>query len=388
MTLKVAIVGCGKIADGHIEEIQKMPATARVVAVADLELLMAEQIATRYGIGAFYDDIDRLLATERPDVVHITTPPQSHLFLAMKAVDAGAHVYVEKPLTLTYPDSKRLVDYVRRAGKKVTIGYSYYFDPPMMTLREMVAQGALGEAVHVEAALGYNLAGPFGKAILGDGNHWVHKLPGKLIQNNLDHILYKLPEFLPDTRSDEAFEADPLGDARIMVSAWIRRSQRFGDVRDSMLDEMRVTLQSGGSSAYATFSAHVKPVGHYTRVYGTKNTAHVDHAMRTLTFESQSALPSALGRLMPAFDQGVQFLREGGRNLARFARNDFHYFTAMNTLFSRFYASITEDGPPPIAYRDILRVAAWMDEIFRQAPQDGSAPPGAAGQAPQQGRSS
>ena len=81
MTLKVAIVGCGKIADGHIEEIQKMPAAARVVAVADLELLMAEQIATRYGIPAFYDDLDRLLEKERPDVVHITTPPPSHFRL-------------------------------------------------------------------------------------------------------------------------------------------------------------------------------------------------------------------------------------------------------------------------------------------------------------------
>jgi predicted dehydrogenase len=375
VTLKVAIVGCGKIADGHIEEIQKLPAAARVVAVADLELLMAEQIATRYGVAAFYDDIDQLLAKERPDVVHITTPPQSHLPLAIKAMDAGAHVYVEKPLTLSYPDSKRLVDYARRAGKKLTIGYSYYFDPPVIALRELVAQGVLGEAVHVEAALGYNLAGPFGKAILGDGDHWVHRLPGKLIQNNLDHILYKLPEFLPDPRTDEAFEADPLGDCRIMVSAWIRRTQRFGDVRDNMLDEMRVTLQSGGASAYATFSAHVKPVGHYTRVYGTKSSAHVDHGMRTLTFESQSALPSAFGRLAPAFDQGAQFLREGGRNLLHFARNEFHFFTGMNTLFARFYASIVEDGPPPIAYRDILRVAAWMDEIFRQAPQDGSAAP-------------
>src|SRR5580704_1656185 len=162
MTLKVAIVGCGKIADGHIEEIQKMPAAARVVAVADLELLMAEQIATRYGIPAFYDDLDRLLAKERPDVVHITTPPQSHLPLAIKAIDAGAHVYVEKPLALNYAEAKRLIDHARRAGKKLTIGYSYYFDPPVIELRRLVDEGVLGEAVHVEAALGYNLAGPFG----------------------------------------------------------------------------------------------------------------------------------------------------------------------------------------------------------------------------------
>jgi predicted dehydrogenase len=289
--------------------------------------------------------------------------------IAMKAIDAGAHVYVEKPLALDYKEAKRLIDYARSKRKKLTIGYSYYFDPPVLELRRLAAEGVLGDAVHVEAALGYNMAGPFGKAILGDGRHWVHGLPGKIFQNNLDHILYKLPEFLPDRRSDEAFEADPLGDTRIMVAAWIRRPQRFGDDRDRMLDELRVTIVSGGVSAYATFSSHAKPVAHYTRVYGTKNTAHVDHGMRTLTLESQSALPSAFGRLAPAIDQGLQYLKAAGKNLSRFAGNDFHFFTGMNTLFSKFYESIQNDGPPPIAYRELLRISAWMDEIFRQAPQ-------------------
>ena len=130
MTLKVAVVGCGKIADGHVEEIQKLGDAARVVAVVDRELLMAEQLASRYGLPGFYDDLDRMLAIERPDVVHITTPPQSHLAIGVRALDAGAHVYVEKPLTLCYADSRALVLHALGAGKKLTIGYSYYFDPP------------------------------------------------------------------------------------------------------------------------------------------------------------------------------------------------------------------------------------------------------------------
>src|SRR5512138_2140265 len=99
MTIKVALVGCGKIADGHVEEIQKMPERAQVVAVCDRERLMAEQLATRYAIPQYYDDFHRMLATERPDVVHITTPPSSHVALTRASVDAGCHVYVEKPLT-------------------------------------------------------------------------------------------------------------------------------------------------------------------------------------------------------------------------------------------------------------------------------------------------
>jgi predicted dehydrogenase len=371
MTLKVAIVGCGKIADGHIEEIQKMPAAARVVAVADLEILMAEQIAVRYGIPAHYDDLDRLLAREKPDVVHITTPPGSHLALAMKAMDAGAHVYVEKPLTLNLADSERLIAHAQKAKKQLTIGYSYLFDPPAMGMRELIREGVLGEPVHLESFYGYNLSGPFGSAIMGDAAHWVHRLPGKLIHNNLDHILYKLPELLPDDRTDEAFAADPLGDLRIAASGYVRRQHRFGDARDELCDELRFTILGGPVSVYGTFSSHIKPTGHFARVYGTKNTLHVDYVMRTVTLDAQSKLPSAIGRLAPAFAQGMAFLREGGKNLARFARSDFHYFSGMNLLFAKFYESLQAGGPPPIPYRDILRISAMMDEIFRQVPQHG-----------------
>jgi predicted dehydrogenase len=372
MTLKVAIVGCGKIADGHVEEIQKMPAAARVVAVCDLELLMAEQIAVRYGVPAHYDDLDALLARETPDVVHITTPPGSHMALAKKAIDAGAHVYVEKPLTLRYADSKALVDHARAARKQLTIGYSYLFDPPALAMRELIAHGVLGDAVHVESFYGYNLAGPFGSAIMGDAGHWVHRLPGKLVHNNLDHVLYKLPEFLPDDRGEEAFAADPLGGLQVTAQGWARRTKRYGDARDDLVDELRLSIVGGPVSVYGTFSSHIKPTGHFARVYGTKNTLHVDYVMRTVTLDAQSHLPSAIGRLVPAFAQGAQFLREGGKNLARFARSDFHYFSGMNRLFAMFYESIVTGGPPPIPYRDILRIAAMMDEVFRQVPQGGA----------------
>jgi predicted dehydrogenase len=352
--LNVAIVGCGKIADGHIEEIQKMPTVARVTAVCDLEILMAEQIAVRYGIPRHYDNFARLLEEERPDVVHITTPPQSHLALATQAIDAGCHVYVEKPLTLTHADSKKLVDHAARAGKKLTVGYTYFFDPPAIAMREMIAAGLLGEPVHVESFFGYNLSGPFGAAILGDAGHWVHRLPGKLLHNNIDHLVNKVTEFIDDERP------------RVHAFGSVRRETRYGDTRDDMVDELRVMIDGKRTSAYLTFSSHARPAGHSVRVYGTRNTLNVDYVARTVTLTNAPTLPAAIGRLLPAFDQAWEFIREGGRNMMRFARSDFHFFSGLNRLFTAYYACIHEDGPPPIPMRDILRVAGIMDEIFRQ----------------------
>ena len=81
-----------------------------MVAACDRERLIAEQLAARYGIPRHYDDLGALLDRERPDVVHITAPPQTHLPLARQALDAGCHVYVEKPFTLSAADSRALIE--------------------------------------------------------------------------------------------------------------------------------------------------------------------------------------------------------------------------------------------------------------------------------------
>lgn len=354
MTLKIGIVGCGKIADGHVEEIQKMPALARVVGVCDREPIMAEQIAMRYGLDYHTHDVERLLSERRPDVLHITTPPGSHLALAKRAIDAGCHVYVEKPMTLSLADTRELVAHAEAAKKKITIGYTYLFDPPALEMRALIQEGALGEIVHVESFYGYNLAGAYGSAILADPDHWVLKLPGQLLHNNIDHLLNKVLEFVD--------EDEPSLTAR----GFVRRTTRFGDARDAMHDELRLLIDGARTTVYGTFSSHIRPAGHFARVYGTKNTAHVDYVARTVTLESSGSLPSAIGRLVPAFEMAARFARAGARNVGKFARSEFHFFSGLHYLIRAYYESILDDAPPPISARDIVRVSAMLDEIFRQ----------------------
>jgi predicted dehydrogenase len=361
MSLKVAIVGCGKIADGHAEAIKRTRGLGKLVAACDLELLMAEQFAVRFGVPSHYDDFDKMLDRERPDVVHITTPPGSHLTLAKKAMDAGAHAFVEKPLALNHPDSKAIVDYAERTGKKLTIGWEFFFDPPALALRELVASGVVGEPVHVESSYGFDRSGPFGNALLRDESYWVHKLPGKLFHNVIDHLLNKSLEWVDDD------------DPAVTAFAYTRRRERYGDVRDHMLDELRLVIRGARTTAYGTFSAEIQPPGHFLRLYGTKNTVHVDYNMRTVVLEASPKWPSAIGRVVPAFREAYEYLREGGKNVMTFAKSDFHYFAGMRTLVTRFYESIVNGAPLPISYRDMNRVSKMMDEIFRQVPQDGGA---------------
>lgn len=353
MPLSAVIVGCGQIADGHVEQLRKL-GTVRVAAVCDRELLMAEQLAGRYAIPRFYADFDEMLARERPDVVHITTPPQSHLALATRAMDQGCHVYVEKPLAPTIADARTMIQHAERLGRKLTIGYTYAYDPPALDLMAAVERGLVGDPLHVESFYGYDLGGSYGNVIFGNARHWVHDLPGRLLQNNIDHLLNKILPFLPDERPE------------IHAVGWVGRERRYGDRRDDAHDELRVILRGAKVSAYATFSAHIRPAAHFVRVYGTKNTVHADFVSRTVTLERRSKLPSAIGRLALGFASTFEHLRASMRNAVRFARSEFQFFAGLERLMALYYRSIAEGGPPPVPYADILRLSVWIDEIVAQ----------------------
>jgi predicted dehydrogenase len=350
--LNIGIVGCGKIADGHIEEIQKL-GCARVLAVCDLEPILAEQLALRYSVQHWYTDFDRMLSDHRLDVIHIATPPHSHLTLAKKSAEAGSHVFLEKPLALNAIDGRRLIECLEHTSRKMTINYWYNFETAALALKEFVAKGDLGDPIHIESYYGYDLEGGFGQALLTDDRHWVHQLPGKLFQNIIDHAINKITPFLPD---------EPV---EIIARAYRRRHSN-DDRMDGVLDELRVMILAGGMSAYVTFSANARPVGHFMRVYGTKNTAHIDFALRTMLVEEKQTIPSALGRLMPPFKSSWQFLRQATKNAREFTGSRFQFFAGMNRLLSMFYESILHDTPVPIPYAEILRVSQIMDEISAQ----------------------
>jgi predicted dehydrogenase len=350
--LNIGIVGCGKIADHHIEEIQKL-GCARVLAVCDLEPILAEQLAVRYSVPHRYADFGRMLSEQRLDVIHVATPPNSHLALAQKAAEAGCHVFLEKPLALNATDGKRLIACMQQTRRKMAINYWYNFESPALALKEFVAKGKLGDPIHIESYYGYDLAGGFGQALLSDDRHWVHQLPGKLFQNIIDHAINKITPYLPD---------EPL---EIIARAYRRRHMK-DDRTDDVLDELRVMILAGGMSAYITFSSHARPVGHFMRVHGTRNTAHIDFALRTMSVEEKQNVPSALGRLLPPFKSGWQSLRQGTKNAREFAGSRFQFFAGMNRLMSQFYESILHDTPVPIPYTEILRVSQIMDEISAQ----------------------
>src|SRR5437868_7489167 len=174
--LRVAIIGCGKVADQHVQAIGRISG-CEIVALCDQELLMAKQLGERFGISECFSDLREMLQTAHPDVVHITTPPQSHFALAAQCLEADTHVYLEKPFTVTAEEAKILVALAQRQRRQLTAGHNYQFTLEMLEMRSLVEQGFLGgKPVHVESYWSYDLSDPtYVTPLLANRQHWVRR---------------------------------------------------------------------------------------------------------------------------------------------------------------------------------------------------------------------
>lgn len=366
---RVAIVGCGQIADAHVQQARR--AGGCVVAVCDRSAVMAEQAAARLEVPGWYDDLDAMLARARPDVVHVTTPPASHLAVARAALDRGAHVYVEKPFTVDVAEAAALEGAARRAGRLACAGHNLAFDPVVLRLRRLVEDGALGDVVHVDAMMSYNLAGPFGALAMADPDHWVHRLPGGIAQNNLSHpmsiVLPLLGAGLP----------------AVHATAARLRPERFGDARDEFHDELRMLLAGERATASVQFSCRARPVQLAVTVRGTRGDAVLSVEARTLRLARGSSMPGPFQKVGWARNDAVEAGRELLRTAGDLARARLHYFEGMRELFARFYAAAAGKAPAPVPLEEARRTTAVLAEAFRQcrAVRRGDAPIRAGGMA-------
>ena len=352
--LRVAIIGCGKIADQHVQAIQRIPGS-EIVAVCDREMLMAGQLAERFKIAGVFSETLEMLRTVSPDVVHITTPPQGHFPLAKQCLEAGCHIYLEKPFTVTAAEAKELVTIAENRKLNVTAGHNYQFTLEMMEMRRLVAAGFLGgEPVHVESYWSYDLSdASYVGPILGNKTHWVRQLPGQLFHNLISHGIARLAEFLDDD---------------VEINAYAHQSERLGSLGGhEVQDELRVFLRDGKSTtAFFCFSTQIKPGLNCLRLCGPTNSVVVDQNSGSLLRLENKPCKSYLTYFLPPLRFARQYLRNARVNIINFLRGRLHQDFGMKELIERFYDSIRAGGALPIPYREIILTARIMDEIFSQ----------------------
>jgi predicted dehydrogenase len=147
--LRVGVIGTGMIADAHVRAARD--AGAVVVGVLGSRPGRSRTVAESWGVETAWEDLDSLIA-DRPDVVHICTPNDTHLDYALALTEAGLHIVVEKPIATTVEDARRLAAAVAEAGTVATVPYVYRFHPLVREIRARRLRGELGRVLLVHGS--------------------------------------------------------------------------------------------------------------------------------------------------------------------------------------------------------------------------------------------
>jgi predicted dehydrogenase len=151
MQLRAGVIGTGFIGPVHLEALRRIGVF--VSAICDVGE-RASAIATRHGIAEVYHqgDYRGLVRSSNVDVVHVTAPNRHHCAMSLAALAAGKHVICEKPLAMNMREADRMVEAARRSKRVFAVNYNVRFYPAVLALKRMVADGELGDIIHVNGS--------------------------------------------------------------------------------------------------------------------------------------------------------------------------------------------------------------------------------------------
>ncbi len=184
--LRIGIIGCGYAARVHLTRLSGLPGVS-IVGFADPDRDAAEALAGAQGARAFPDHVDLIKATS-PDALAIFTPHVAHYRPAMDALQAGCHLFIEKPLSTNVQEAVDIVGLARGRGRKVAVGHQFRLLPSLAEARRRISSGSIGRVRLVSAVL----AQPWLQTHGGAENSWRFDpkvAGGGILADSGDHLL-------------------------------------------------------------------------------------------------------------------------------------------------------------------------------------------------------
>jgi len=340
--MRVGIVGCGHIGRVHMSYLLHTP-HVEIVAVSDQDGDRAKQAANEFRVGRHYDTLDDLLREESPDVVHISTPPSTHAALALRALSAGCHVFVEKPFALTLDEADRVIAAAKRARRQVCVDHNHLYDPPILQATNILESGALGEILSLNCFQGVSL--PQG-ADPNSVRAWFKDLPLGPIQDVAPHSMAFLVRFIGTPATAHAV---------------VRK-------RDSICSDVAFLAEGAGGSATCTLSLRARPFMHKLELQGTKASLEIDVERMMLKLKKDRNLPFVLRKAAPPLEESAHLAFSTVSNTIRYMTGRLKRFPGIGELIRRFYGNLEQGVESPVSMeeaREVVRLTDIMVEASR-----------------------
>lgn len=355
--ISVGIVGCGTAVGHHIAALKSVPGI-RSVWFCDSQPEAARRAMQLWGRGGFAgDDFEGFMGPSKPEVLHICTPPASHAGLAVRALEAGCHVLLEKPMATSSEETRRIIEARDISGRKLCMMHNHIFDPPILAARRDVGKGMLGELIYGEGRYFLD-TGKMRHENLDRPDHWAYSLKSGIAGEYLPHTVYLLQSFFGSTRELQLMQgAGPMregGRPRNSYAAQLRFDHAVG--RILMIDRM--------------------PYGHFSiDLYGTQAAIHVNMMDLTLSTERiRHGIPLTAARMESTVEQSLQKLWQVFSNSVGILTGRLKRRPGHRALVKAFYESIRSGNDVPVPAEDGAAVVRTMEMIDKSVADSAGQP--------------
>jgi len=236
--VQIGVIGAGRIANtSHLPVLTKLP-DAKVVAISDICKARAEETAKRFSIPRIYEDFAQMLEQERLDLVDILTPPNTHIELALCAMEHDLHCLIEKPLALSVAEASKLVEMAEHTGLTLHVVHNWSFFPERRRAKLLVESGVVGRVVSVDVQYLTDLQ----KEYYIDPNHWCHRLPGGVFADILPHLVMLLLDYLGKLKVVNVLASKCSSDEQLIADelrVFVRSSDAIGSIHISLNSPVR-----------------------------------------------------------------------------------------------------------------------------------------------------
>ncbi len=336
--LRVGLVGAGYIADWHASSLHRVPGV-RLVGICDPALSAAEALASSHGARAFAS-LSEMMAAVQCDAVHILTPPHLHAPLAIEALEAGAHVLVEKPFATSLAEAEAMCAAADKAGRRIGVNHNFLGLPAYQRLRQAMQDGLIGRvdqaSVHWHYPLQPLRTGPFGMWMLQSAENLMLEL-GPHLHAFVQDLFGPMEDV--DLR---LMRPVTLPTGRVLPQGW--RVQGRAGVTEVTLS---VSLTEGTDDRTL-------------RLRGVAGSADLDFAKDRLILSRGNASDIIVNPLRVELAAAGAHLREGLRNAfvqARSLNRRQPYALGFEGLFGGFYWALRKDTALPDACSGVAACA-------------------------------
>ena len=346
--MNVGIVGCGNIAAFHLESILRQD-SVNVLSITDIDRHKSEEIGKRFGLRNVYRDFETMLKEQNLDVVHVLTPPATHAELAIKAMESGCHVLVEKPMALTVMETEAMIAAAKKNNVKLCVNHNLLLDSTVSKAAKLIQKGQSGRIVHVDASFSFDIKRWCGLNINGNSQtHWCLELPGGPLLDLIPHPLSVLLHFVKDP-----------------VKIWAVRKSN-GILREKLPDEIKVLVETEEMTGFFSVSLAIRPDCFTVNIYATQMSIHINVSNMTLVVRKNRHVPKKIFRILDNIDQSMQLLSSTFSNVFKVFMGKIQPPGDMGSLITKFYESIRNNSELPVTGEDGKTVVRVMNEIWKQ----------------------